>query len=315
MDFKELEQSITKKLFSKTTPKIFKEPFPHIIIDDFFPKDFFKLLHKANVNMKDIKKSFTGVIENKKVFSVKGLDTIASLPIQILGGKLGKRLVNHLTYGENEYEENDLKVLSMNDFEEYGGYYPFHTMTSGGILGSHVDHSNNSNQEYTHFANIIYYSHEDWKSDWGGSTLLFDKFGFKIIKKVFPRPNRLIVFLHFSSTSFHGVDKIFCPKGIERNTYYMDYYLDNNDFQNCLRYLNKNKPDKFRTWYHGTTFIPFLPLGLKKFSFKNFFDLTNFTYIYYYVLYVSESLINGISDYMRPKKLLERLKSLKNYVS
>ena len=58
MDFKELEQSITKKLFSKTTPKIFKEPFPHIIIDDFFPKDFFKLLHKANVNMKDIKKSF-----------------------------------------------------------------------------------------------------------------------------------------------------------------------------------------------------------------------------------------------------------------
>ena len=71
----------------------------------------------------------------------------------------------------------------MKDFEEYGGYYPFHKMTSGGILGSHVDHSHSSNEKYTHFANIIYYSSEIWEPEWGGSTLLFDKFGFNQVKK------------------------------------------------------------------------------------------------------------------------------------
>ena len=47
MIVKKLEDSITKELFSKTLPTIVNEPYPHIVIDNFFPEDYFQLLQQG----------------------------------------------------------------------------------------------------------------------------------------------------------------------------------------------------------------------------------------------------------------------------
>jgi Rps23 Pro-64 3,4-dihydroxylase Tpa1-like proline 4-hydroxylase len=75
-------------------------------------------------------------------------------------------------------------------------------MKTGGLLGAHVDHSHSANDnKLLHVANAIFYVSQKWDEAWGGETLLFNSTGFKIIKKISPKPNRLILFIH-SSTSF-----------------------------------------------------------------------------------------------------------------
>ena len=73
-------------------------------------------------------------------------------------------------------------MTSLKEFDSYGGYSPFHEMNDNGYLGSHVDHSHKN--EKIHIANAIYYCSNNWKNEWGGETLLFNKSGLKIRKKI-----------------------------------------------------------------------------------------------------------------------------------
>ena len=84
-------------------------------------------------------------------------------------------------------------ITTMANFDKFGGYYPFHSSETGGILGSHIDHSNL--EEMFHFANSLLYVHPYWEKKWGGETVLYNKFGTKEIKLVTPKPNRLLLFI------------------------------------------------------------------------------------------------------------------------
>ena len=112
------------------------------------------------------------------------------------------------TYIKNFIEKiiGDVQLISLCDFENYGGYSPFHIMNNGGFLGSHLDHSRSKNNDL-HVANSIFYVSPKWESNSGGETILFNKNGFKIKKFISPVPNRLIIFLH-TAESFHGVNTI-----------------------------------------------------------------------------------------------------------
>ena len=50
---------------------------------------------------------------------------------------------------------NIKKMVSLSDWSDYGGYFPLHSMKSGGLLGIHVDHSH-SKSELLHMANSIF---------------------------------------------------------------------------------------------------------------------------------------------------------------
>ena len=153
-------------------------------------------------------------------------------------------------------------------------------MADKGLLGSHVDHSH-SNDNKLHVANAIYYVSPEWDLEWGGETILFSKNVLKPLKYITPKPNRLVLFIH-SSSSFHGVNLINCPASIKRNTYYMDYYLDN-------AIMGKDpipKFDKLIYFNHHTTFIPFSPLGLSSFRFKNIFEMNSLMYSYVMIRYL-----------------------------
>ena len=138
-------------------------------------------------------------------------------------------------------------------------------MKSGGLLGIHVDHSY-SKSELLHMANSIFYVSPYWEDSWGGETVLCNSSGSRIVKKIIPKPNRLILFVH-SSSSFHGVNKINCPTDVNRTTYYMDYYINPSDIpllNDNIRNSGLKKGLKFT--HHTTTFIPFFPLGIKSFK-------------------------------------------------
>lgn len=258
-------------------------PFPHAIIDNFLPEEtFLKIIDSIEKKNKfeDIKKNFSTYIEsNKQVYGDKDLNEILKFPITLLGGEKIKKIFKDFF--------NIKKIISLTDFPNYGGYYPFHIMRNKGLLGSHVDHSHSDSGEL-HIANAIYYTSKYWEESWGGETLLLNNNGTKVIKKIKFIPNRLVLFIH-SAKSFHAVNKICAPDEIKRNTYYMDYYTDNENKELIL-----NKKNLFYC-YHLTTFVPFFPLGFKSFKFSNIFNLSTYKYLYIYLKYL-------ISRFLRLQK-------------
>jgi hypothetical protein len=251
------------------------EPFPHAVVDNFLPSEiFYKITDGLNnlKNPEDIKKKFSTYIEaNKEVYGDKDLNEILKLPINILGGIEIKRKIE--TFFSID------QISSLTDELNYGGYYPFHIMKKDGVLGSHVDHSHSSEGKL-HVANSIYYVSPKWEESWGGETLLLNSSGTKILKKILPKPNRMILFVH-SAKSFHAVNKLSCPDTVRRSTYYMDYYT--NDKNLNVVYNNiKNLTYSF----HSTTFIPFFPLGLKSFKIWYFFKKSTYKYLIILFKYV-----------------------------
>ena len=232
-------------------------PFPHAIIDDFFPKDVFENIYSVkNDEIEDLKRTnLTSLELKKKEFGITGTSKAFRIPIEIMGMGNGKKLFSKFM--------PESKIITLASHKDFGGYYPYHQSTRKGLLGAHVDHSNLDGN--IHFSNSIFYSHKQWKKDWGGETILFDATGLKPQVYIEPKPNRMILFIH-SNTSFHGVNRILCPDEVIRKTYYMDYYINPSD----IPLLNENiiksgfkKELKFT--HHTTTFIPFFPLGIKSF--------------------------------------------------
>lgn len=264
----------------KLNPKWEKYPFPHTIIDDFLPEKIFKKINtefKKIGGAKNLKKDFNSHVElNKKVFGDKDLSLLTKLPIEILGGNSLKKLIQKFT--------GKLNIISLCQWKDYGGYFPYHTMQRGGILGSHVDHSHSKFGDL-HIANSIYYTSSKWKKKWGGETILFNSFGTKIKKKIFPKPNRLIIFIH-SALSFHGVDKVKSPKNKSRSTYYMDYYIKDRNLNNFTNNLKKKNFFNSKYTYHSTSFLPLFPLGLNSFKIQYFFKKNTYPYFIVYFKYL-----------------------------
>jgi len=278
-------------------------PFPHAIIDNFLPSDVYaKITESLNQvdDFKDIKKKFISHVEfNKNVYGDKDLSGILRLPINILGGVVIKDIL--------EKYLNVQKLSSLCDWTDYGGYYPFHSMKEDGILGSHVDHSHSENGEL-HVANSIFFVSPKWESSWGGETLLFNNTGLKIIKKIIPQTNRLVLFIH-SSSSFHGVNKISSPAGSNRNSYYMDYYVHDKQLPQIHKTLKTKCRKNLVYSFHSTSFVPFFPLGIKSFKINSLFMKNTYPYLKVFFRYLVARFLLSYSF----ARLLKR-RRLKKYL-
>ena len=218
------------------------EPFPHIILDNFFKDSFFKKisdeLDKSTSKVKG--KEFDSEVEKNKVINLNNnlprtIETILSVLKTV---SWINNLINLTGIKDLIADEGHNEVLSN-----------FHEMSHSGFLGSHVDHSNHPTSQKKHVLNIIVYLSHDWKSDFGGNTLLFNKYGNKVEKIIEYVPNRLIIFLH-TPYSFHGVDKLNPNNNQIRKTLYLDFY---SDLENPYSHLSLSFRNHF--FKHGTTFV------------------------------------------------------------
>jgi len=269
MNFKD----IVKK---HTTIEWRMEPFPHAIIDNFFPQDIFdKISDVTTEEVTDIKRENTTSLElNKSEFGLEGSSQSFRIPVNLMGKEGGTTFFSDVISAE--------KIITLASYDDFYGYYPYHQSTRNGLLGAHVDHS--SLDKNFHFANSIFYSHKVWEKEWKGETILFGRNG--MVPKVYiePKPNRMIFFIH-SNQSFHGVNTIKCPEGTTRNTYYMDYYLAQRDIPELRENIKNMGYSRSLNWtYHPTTFIPFFPLGMGSFTTKGLKE--SIKYLKSYVAYL-----------------------------
>ena len=229
-------------------------PFPFIVLDNFLSDDYFNEMSQflqIGIQPK-LGKNFKTVVElNKSISLNSALPVYISNIVEELNKPSWIKNLKELTGIESLVATKNGNSLLAN----------YHEMSQGGLLGSHVDHSFEPELGLPHVLNIVLYLSSDWDINFGGGTLLFDKFGAEVIKKVDYKPNRAIVFLH-TPYSFHGVDKLTGNGSIVRKTLYVDYYSESLDPFKDMKFKFSNK--YFR---HGTTFR--LPKFLDYFKYKN----------------------------------------------
>ena len=259
-----------------------ENPFPHIVIDNFLDKkDFDNLVNKLETNNLKSLKEFNSKLEKKTIFHRNESDLVVNNLIERFSSDEFKNIISSKTGKSQIYSQNEPIIPQVHSF--------IHVTYKKGKLGSHVDHSSINNGEFIHVANCIFYASSKWDYGWGGETVLFSRNGYIPVKKLEPKPNRLLIFIH-TSNSFHGVTAYNPLLEIPRKTFYHDYYCHKKDIKKVLKNLNNKRQSKLKYFPHSTTFIPFLPNGINNFSLKDFFDKRHISYCLIYFIY----LINGL---------------------
>lgn len=99
-----------------------------------------------------------------------------------------------------------------------------HRSGPGGALSIHLDYARHPLLPHLERRiNVIVYLVPRWEEEWGGATVFTKPDGATVLNRVYPKPGRLLAFIT-DDLSYHGVEPVTCPEGIERVTL-ATYYL------------------------------------------------------------------------------------------
>ena len=208
------------------------EPFPFIIIENFFNNNFLDEILRQFPNLSDIKK--TTKYQNK----------------------------NEVKFGNNEYEKFPEKIKILFDFLNSNFFLNFlqnitgikekliadkelngggmHEIKKGGLLKIHSDFNKHPNLKLDRRLNVLIYLNKNWKEEYGGHLEFWDKEMKYCKTKILPIFNRMVV---FSTTDFsnHGhPDPLNCPDLMSRKSIATYYYSDGRPPNEVDKMYSKN---------------------------------------------------------------------------
>lgn len=207
-----------KKDWSKEFQK--KEPFDHVILDNFLEESFAKEL-KNNFPDPLAQKwwSYDNPLEKKLAFNdLTKLDIAFTKFFKEINSD---HFVNWLS---------DLSGLKLHaDDALLGG--GLHLIKRDGKLDVHEDFNIHRDLRMLRSINLILYLNDDWKESWGGHLELWDKDMTKLCKKITPSFNRAVIFRTDTNSNHGHPHPLSCPEDRFRISLASYYYrtIDNID--------------------------------------------------------------------------------------
>lgn len=195
------------------------EPFPHIVVDNFFEKDVARQLEAEFPSFDDsIWHEYGNALEEKKVCN--SWNVFPPLTYRVFAYLNSFDFTNLLSRSLLE----GTKLLP--DFGLNGGGWHMHGR--GGKLNTHLDYSLHPKLKLQRKINIIVYLNSNWQANWGGSLGLWgnesDVEPGSLVKEVEAHFNRAVIF-DTTCNSWHGLpDPIECPENEYRKSLAI-YYL------------------------------------------------------------------------------------------
>ena len=192
------------------------KPYPHMVLDNYFRLPVLERIQNElvteDVNFSQV---FTDDLQKNKTISTG--NAVPPL-ISLVAAKFASPLMLRYLEGLTGLDHLIPDPYYNTDY----GYY--HIVGSGGILGSHVDHSAHSSLKIPHVLNLVVYLTPNWDERDGGSLYLYDASGKKVEKRILCRPNRAVIFA-CTPTSYHGVEPVAASCRRRRHSLYFAYYL------------------------------------------------------------------------------------------
>jgi hypothetical protein len=192
------------------------KPFPFIAIEQFLEPEFAREVAASYPTYAEARgrgREFSAVNEKKKV-QIVDAETFPE-PVRRLNELLAAPSfiedVEYITGIENLLYDAQL---------EGGG---MHVTGPRGRLDVHVDFNYVEERALHRRLNILVYLNEGWKDEWGGGVELWDKDVRNCAHSLKPVLNRCVLFAT-SDISFHGVEPVTCPEGMQRISFAAYYY-------------------------------------------------------------------------------------------
>lgn len=191
------------------------DPFPHIVLDNFFPTDLVEEVLRQFPDRNNVKWQESANVYTKNKFSLQNdwkLPPFIRYFIYQLNSSLFVDFLEKITGIEGLIP--DPHMLG-------GG---LHQSEVGGKLGIHADFNYYKRLKLERRVNLLLYLNKDWEDAYGGHLELWTKDMKTCVKKAAPLFNRCVL---FSTTdfAFHGhPDPLTCPPGRSRKSIALYYY-------------------------------------------------------------------------------------------
>ena len=215
---KEMALSCASKITgARDGVEYFDEPFKHMVLDDFFPKEladiclaeFPGLNHPCweHANDKDIEVKFRTTWKSEFDIPEGIVEAVRILNSSIFLKAVGDRIAIPKLIPDPYFSGGGLNITN-----------------PGGLLDVHVDGNYHDATGLNRRLNAIVYLTWGWLPEWGGEFGVYDCKGEVCVKKIAPLFNRLVVF-DSHDFSFHGLpDPITFPVGTSRKSIILYYY-------------------------------------------------------------------------------------------
>ena len=199
------------------TGEFCKEPYKHLVVDNFLPDDLAKKCLENFPSLDDA----IWEHENDEDIEVKSRTTWKSefdIPDNIVDSV---RILNSSLILNTFSKVFEIQKLVPDSYFSGGG---LNITQKGGLLDVHVDGNYHDATGLNRQMNALIYLNPGWEESWGGEFGIYNSNGTKLIKKVEPLFNRLVVF-DSHDYSYHGLpDPVNFPSEVNRKSIILYYY-------------------------------------------------------------------------------------------
>lgn len=208
-------------------------PFPHIVIDDFFPEEALLPILDEFPRPKQVDwQRFDS--PNERKLALRDERQMGPATRQLMWE------LNSQVFVEFLEELTGIEGLIPDPHLVGGG---LHQIERGGNLKIHADFNHHKRLKLDRRLNLLLYLNKDWPEEYGGHLELWDTQMKGCVKRVLPVFSRVVV---FSTTdfSYHGhPNPLTCPEGRSRKSIAMYYYTN-------------GRPAEEVSPVHTTLFVP-----------------------------------------------------------
>ena len=225
-------KDVEKFIFQNKERFVNANPFPFIIIDDFFSKEFLNEVLNQFPNLTEQKKTTNYDNKNEVKFAN---NQYKNFPNNI------KKLFDFLN---SDFFLNFLQRITsiqeklIPDFELNGG--GLHEIKKGGLLKIHSDFNKHPSLDLDRRLNVLIYLNKDWKEEYGGHLEFWDKEMTSCREKVLPIFNKMVIFSTTDNSNHGHPDPLNCPDNMSRKSIATYYYTKGRPVNEIDKMFSKN---------------------------------------------------------------------------
>ena len=249
------------------------EPFPNIVLDNFFNENF---LNEVLKDFPDLSK-----VDNSQKYSNKNEVKFANNDYENFPSSIKKLFdfMNSSDFLEFLQKITSIKEKLVADPKLNGG--GLHEIKSGGLLKIHTDFNRHPTLDLDRRVNILIYLNNNWSEAYGGDLELWDKEMKFCGKKIKPTFNKMVIFSTNDFSNHGHPDPINCPANISRKSIALYYFskgrpieeLDIQNFKNKTYFKNRkgfinetsHKNEKIKNFFRKFKFYQYLKFIEKKY--------------------------------------------------
>ena len=191
-------------------------PFPHIVVDDFFPPEVLEAILTEYPGPEDVDwQRFDAPTEVKlAIADTAQMGTMTRHLLNEMNGQVFLEFLESVTGIDGLIPDPHL----------WGG--GLHQIRRGGFLKVHADFNKHKKLKLDRRMNALVYLNKNWPDSYKGHLELWDKTMTSCAKRILPQFNRLVVFAT-TDFSYHGhPDAIECPTNRARRSMALYYYTN-----------------------------------------------------------------------------------------